>query len=113
MKRFVITLIISALIITGIWIIPNRSMKMVSMDSEIELDSVVFGSYYYIEPSITEGEEEMVPEMAAPLEEERIAYSSRKYSEPFNWQGLITWLIGSLNGLFGMILLVKKIFTKT
>ncbi|MFC2104226.1 hypothetical protein ACFLS4_02595 [Bacteroidota bacterium] len=30
-----------------------------------------------------------------------------------SWQEIITWIIGSLNGLFGIILLVKKVFTKS
>ncbi|MFC2151420.1 hypothetical protein ACFLSE_02750 [Bacteroidota bacterium] len=43
--------------------------------------------------------EEAVPIMAAPPQQ--------------SWQEIITWIIGTLNGLFGMILLVKKVFTKS
>jgi hypothetical protein len=29
-----------------------------------------------------------------------------------NWQELITWIIGSLNGVFGLIIMIKKVFEK-
>ena len=32
--------------------------------------------------------------------------------EPFDYKEFITWILGAMNGFFGLILLVKKVFFK-
>ncbi|MCK4662635.1 MAG: hypothetical protein KAT68_07210 [Bacteroidales bacterium] len=46
---------------------------------------------------------------SAPVNSESIIDSTNEQS----WQEIITWIIGSLNGLFGLVLLIKKVFSKS
>ena len=77
------------------------------MSEEPVLDSTIVYEYWEFgdEESAEGPVEEMVPEMAAPPEQPAAA-------PQIPWQSFITWIIGSLNGIFGLILLIKKVFNK-
>ena len=117
MRKFLITLILSGIIISGIWVIPELNKESLPQSAEqvervkelnpfehrqgmydpnnMQLDTIP------IEGGVIEGTVIEPPMMLMSAEKE------------VDWQALITWIIGSLNGLFGMALLVKKIFTKS
>ena len=48
--------------------------------------------------------------MEEPIMEIPVLASASR--EPIDWQALITWIIGSLNGVFGLIIMAKKVFGK-
>ena len=85
-KKFLAIPIISGLILMGIWFGPHLH----KLDISIE-DGDITGSI----------------ELTAEDHEEPQADATDK-----DWQQLVTWVIGALNGLFGVLLIGKKILSK-
>ena len=115
MKKFFITLGVSAVVIAGIWVVPNaldsnqqaeRSVASQEApvyeyprEESLELDSVT-------PPAAREKSQEY-------LEQPQLQEIPVTASKPAtDWQALITWIIGSLNGVFGLAVMVKKVFGK-
>jgi hypothetical protein len=78
--------IISGLIIAGVWFGPHIHRFNLSLE---------------------DGEFKSSIEISADDHEESVAATPEK-----DWQKTVTWGIGALNGLFGVILLGKKIISK-
>jgi hypothetical protein len=83
-KMYIYIPIISAIVLLGIWAVPGLDKFKLSVE-----DGVIES------------------EIALSLPEETVAAVPEK-----DWQKTITWGIGALNGLFGVVLLGKKILGK-
>ena len=116
MKRFLITLFISGIILLGVWVGPELNKeKQADSVEKVEALNPFEHQQAYQEPNLlsldTVPIEGIVSE-GTVIEPPQMALMSEPKKE-VDWQGLITWIIGSLNGLFGLALLVKKVFFKT
>jgi hypothetical protein len=87
-KKLIYIPIISGLIVLGIWAGPS-------------LEKFNF--------SVEDGE--IKSEISLTMPEESVAASPAATPEK-DWQKMVTWGIGALNGLLGVVLVGKKIFEK-
>ena len=108
MKKFLITLAISTVFILGIWIIPEITNQNYSKDYSKDYSETYEEPYEMILEQDTVARNFIQPQYPN-LQEEIITASAA----PIDWQGIITWIIGSLNGVFGLIIMIKKVFGKT
>ncbi len=115
MKRFLITLFISGIVVSCVWIVPELGqVKSAENVEQVERLNPFEHREAYQEPNLLSLDTvPTAPIMAeSTIEPPQMALMSEPKKE-VDWQGLITWIIGSLNGLFGLALLVKKVFFKT
>lgn len=87
----------------------NKKLLAIPIISGIILAGVWFGPHIHkFDLSIEDGEMSSTIELSSePHEEPQAAAAPEK-----DWQQLVTWGIGALNGLFGALFIGKKIFTK-
>ena len=107
MKKFLITLLLSSIVVLGIWVVPEMNKEALPESELIETPEGVFehrqGMY---NPNL---QLDTIP-IAALEEMPVIAEREKKETD---WQALITWIIGSLNGMFGLAVMAKKVFGKS
>lgn len=108
MKKFLITLSISIVLVLGIWIIPAITTFKYKKDYSVVAEE----PYEMMEQdtvSLDTVARNFIQLQYPDLQEEIVSAST----PALDWQALITWIIGSLNGVFGLIIMIKKVFAKT
>jgi len=106
----------------------NAKSSNFEMSQSMKMDSVAVSdctkvSYHVMddstmvakaEPMITKGlmEEDNRVGSATKQIEQLASKPIETVGEPFDYKEFITWILGAMNGFFGMILLVKKVFFK-
>lgn len=116
MKKFFITLAVSTVLILGIWIVPNLiNYNKTKQYSELEQvhQQHLEESFKSMEAdSSTYINEDSIIQYYTHYEELQEQIVTASANQSFDWQAFITWVIGSLNGVFGLIVMAKKVFGK-
>ena len=129
MKKFLITLLISGIIVAGVWIVPDLNKSLPAAESiEMSPEEIYQEELAQQEMAQRELLERQLNQalrldtVAAPIqggvveqavvEPPQMALMTEPKKET-DWQALITWIIGSLNGIFGLAVMAKKVFGKS
>jgi len=129
LKHFLILLSLSVVLLSVMYIptMFNAKSSEFDMKQSMKMDSVAVSdctkvSYHVMDdstvpnpapPMLTKGiEDEGNMVGATKKSEEFVSSPVEKSTEPFDYKEFITWILGAMNGFFGMILLVKKVFFK-